>query len=173
MINRFFLLFYFIYIFLVTKPVYSLDQEIQSIVNEIDTAKDNFNSLEVSEIVEATKIDNAFNEIDKVTDFVKEALSKNNEQEAIKALEFIEKSLSGAASLTPQLFSSDMSNADFKSFGDDNMSVVNEITANLNISKDKKNEELISNLIDLNEAGLNAFDVVENLSELGVNCSIK
>ena len=49
------------------------------------------------------------------------------------------------------------------------MSVVNEITANLNISKDKKNEELISNLIDLNEAGLNAFDVVENLSELGVN----
>ena len=89
MINRFFILFYFIYIFLVTKPVYSLDQEIQSIVNEIDTAKDNFNSLEVSEIVEATKIDNAFNEIDKVTDFVKEALSKNNEQEAIKALSLL------------------------------------------------------------------------------------
>ena len=48
------------------------------------------------------------------------------------------------------------------------MSVVNEITANLNISKEQKNKELLSNLIDLNEAGLIHL-VVENLSEIGVN----
>ena len=66
--NRFFILFYFIYIFLVTKPVYSLDQEIQSIVNEIDSAKENFNSLEVSEIAEAAKIDNVFNTLEDLFD---------------------------------------------------------------------------------------------------------
>ena len=147
----------------------ALDQEIQDLVNEIEKAKEDFNTINTNQIEEAAKLDAAFNEIDKVTEFVKDALSNDNEKEAIKALNFIEKSLTGAASLVPQSFSSDMSKVDLKSFGDDNMSIVNEITANLNISKDQKNKELLSNLIDLNEAGLNTFEVVENLSEIGVN----
>ena len=163
--------FYFILfsIFFYSQISIALDQEIQNLVNEIETAKEDFNKINTNQIEEAAKLDAAFNEIDKVTDFVKDALSNDNEQEAIKALGFIEKSLGGAASLVPQAFSSDMSKANFESFGDDNMSVVNEITANLNISKEQKNKELLSNLIDLNEAGLNSFEVVENLSEIGVN----
>ena len=80
--------FYFILfcIFFYSQISIALDQEIQNLVNEIETAKEDFNKINTNQIEEAAKLDAAFNEIDKVTDFVKDALSNDNEQEAIKAL---------------------------------------------------------------------------------------
>ena len=54
-------------------------------------AKKDFNDLDTSKVIEAVKIDKAFEQIDKVTEFVKESLQDGNEDSAIKALEFIKK----------------------------------------------------------------------------------
>lgn len=113
-INFYFITLIFLFF---ANPSFSLDQEIRDIVESIDAAKNDFNNVDTSEVIEAVKIDNAFKEIDNVTEFVKEALQEGNEDSAIKALEFIEKSLAGTGALVPQEFSSDMSKADIGNFG--------------------------------------------------------
>ena len=98
--------FYFLTfaLLLFANPSFSIDQEINDIVDTIDAAKKDFNDVDASEVMEAVKMDKAFEQIDKVTEFVKESLEDGNEESAIKALEFIEKSLAGTNAIVPQEF---------------------------------------------------------------------
>ena len=84
-----------------------------------------------------------------------------------KALEFIQKYFAGTNALVPQEFSSDMSNADMGSFGEENMKVVNEITAEMKEVKEEKLNDLISGMVDISEEGLDAFGIVETLDQIG------
>ena len=164
-INLYFLTFIFLFF---ANPSFSVDQEIREIVDSIDAAKNDFNDVDTSEVIEAVKMDKAFEQIDKVTEFVKEALQDGNEDSAIKALEFIEKSLAGTNALVPQEFSSDMSKADFGSFGEDKMAIVNEITADMKVTKDEKLNDLISGMMDISEEGIDSFGIVETLNKIGI-----
>ena len=146
----------------------ALDQELRDIVDSIDSAKKEFNDVDTSEVIEAVKLDKAFEQIDKVTEFVKESLEEGNEESAIKALEFIEKSLAGTNALVPQEFSSDMSKADMGNFGEENMKIVNEITAEMKEVKEENLNELISGMVDISEEGLDAFGIVETLDQIGI-----
>ena len=151
-----------------SNPSFSLDQELKDIVDTIDAAKKDFNDVDTSEVIEAVKMDKAFEQIDKVTEFVKESLQDGNEDSAIKALEFIEKSLAGTNSLVPQEFSSDMSKADLGSFGEDKMKIVNEITADIKVTKEKKLKDLVSGMVDISEEGIDSFGIVETLDKIGI-----
>jgi len=164
-IYLYFLAFAFLFL---ANPSYSIDQEIRDIVDSIDAAKNDFNDVDTSEVIEAVKMDKAFEQIDKVTEFVKEALQDGNEDSAIKALEFIEKSLAGTNALVPQEFSSDMSKADIGSFGEDKMSIVNEITADMKVTKDEKLNDLITGMVDISEEGIDSFGIVETLDKIGI-----
>ena len=99
---------------IVSKASLALDKEIQDLLDNIDSNKVEFNKIKSTNVPEAIKIDEAFNEIDKISNFVKNSLNNGDEESAINALEFIEKSLSGVNSLAPKRFSSDMSNIDLK-----------------------------------------------------------
>jgi len=164
-INLYFLTFIFLFF---ANPSLSIDQEIKDIVDTIDAAKNDFNDVDTSEVIEAVKIDKAFEQIDKVTEFVKEALQDGNEDSAIKALEFIEKSLAGTNALVPQEFSSDMSKADIGSFGEDKMAIVNEITADMKVIKEEKLNDLVSGMVDISEEGIDSFGIVETLDKIGI-----
>ena len=164
-INLYFLTLLFL---IFSNPSLAIDDELRDIVNSIDAAKKEFNEVDTSEVLEAVKIDKAFEQIDKVTEFVKESLQEGNEESAIKALEFIEKSLAGTNALVPQEFSSDMSKADMGSFGEENMKVVNEITAEMKEVKEEKLNDLISGMVDISEEGLDAFGIVETLDQIGI-----
>ena len=164
-IYLYFLAFAFLFL---ANPSYSIDQEIKDIVDSIDAAKTDFNDVDTSEVIEAVKMDKAFEQIDKVTEFVKEALQDGNEDSAIKALEFIEKSLAGTNALVPQEFSSDMSKADIGSFGEDKMAIVNEITADMKVAKELKLNDFVAGMVDISEEGIDSFGIVETLDKMGI-----
>ena len=164
-INLYSLIFLFLFF---TNPSHSIDQELKDIVDTIDAAKKDFKDVDTSEVIEAVKMDKAFEQIDKVTEFVKETLQDGNEDSAIKALEFIEKSLAGTNALVPQEFSSDMSKADLGGFGEDKMATVNEITTDMKVTKEEKLNDFISGMIDISEEGLDSFGIVETLDKIGV-----
>ena len=164
-INLYILTLFFLFF---SNPSFSLDQELRDIVDTIDAATKDFNDVDTSEVIEAVKMDKAFEQIDKVTEFVKESLEGGNEESAIKALEFIEKSIAGTNALVPQEFSSDMSKADIGSFDQNKMSIVNEITAEMKEVKDENLNDLISGMVDISEEGLDAFGIVETLDQIGI-----
>ena len=85
-INLYFLTLLFL---IFSNPSLAIDDELRDIVDSIDAAKKDFNDVDTSEVMEAVKIDKAFEQIDKVTEFVKESLEKGNEESAIKALELL------------------------------------------------------------------------------------
>ena len=164
-INLYFLTFVLLFF---ANPSFSIDQEIRDIVDSIDAAKNDFNDVDTSEVIEAVKMDKAFEQIDKVTEFVKEALQDGNEDSAIKALEFIEKSLAGTNALVPQEFSSDMSKANIGNFGEDKMAIVNEITADMKVAKELKLNDFVAGMVDISEEGIDSFGIVETLDKIGI-----
>ena len=95
---------------------FGADDDLKELTDAINDAQKEFNDLKTGNTSEAKIIDDAIKEINKATEFVKKTINSNNNVEAIKALEFIEKSLSGVSALVPQEFSSDMSKADMSNF---------------------------------------------------------
>ena len=83
---------------------------------------------------------------------LKKTINSNDNVETIKALEFIEKSLSGVSALVPQEFSSDMSKADMSTFGEDKTKMLISVTEDMKNKKEEKLNELISHMVDLNES---------------------
>ena len=150
------------------KPSFAIDSDIQDMIDTIDGVQESVKELDESKLQEAIKIDAAVEEINKVTEFVKESLENNDNENAIKALEFIEKALTGAGSLIPQEFSSDMSKADMSSFGEDNMKIVNEITGDMKVKKEEKLSDLVSDMMALGDKGLDSFGITETLNKLGI-----
>ena len=150
------------------KSSFAIDSDIQDMINTIDGVQEEIKELDESKLQEAIKIDAAVEEINKVTEFVKLSLQNNDNENAIKALEFIEKSLAGAGSLIPQEFSSDMSKADMSTFGEDNMKIVNEITISMKTKKEENLSELVTSMISLESMGLDSFGITENLNKLGI-----
>ena len=151
------------------KPSFAIDSDIKDMLDTLDGVQEKIKELDESKLQEAVKIDAAIEEINKVTEFVKESLQNNDNENAIKALEFIEKSLTDVGSLIPQKFSSDMSKADLGSFGEDNMKIISVITTDMKTKKEEKLSDLITNMVDLNEKGLASFEINESLKEIGVD----
>ena len=131
--------------------------------------KKQFQELAAGNTEESKIIDEAIKEIDKVTEFVKEQIENNETDDAIKALGFIEKSLSDISGILPTEWSSDMSSIDLSSFKEEDMKYVNEVTADMKKSKEKKLSKMVNNMIDLTDKGLNSFGITENLSNLGID----
>ena len=85
-------------------------------------------------------IDEALKEIDKATEYAQEAINANNAEDAIKTLEFIEKTLTDVQSIIPQEFGSDMSKIYVSVFSKEDMETITEITTEMKVAKEKKAE---------------------------------
>ena len=90
---------------------YSIE-DVTEFTDAINEAREEFNDVPEASTEQSKIIDEALKEIDKATEYVQEAINANNAEDAIKTLEFIEKTLSDVQSIIPQEFGSDMSKID-------------------------------------------------------------
>jgi len=157
----------FILFFSLSKS-YSIE-DVTEFTDAISEAREEFNKASEASTDQSKIIDQAFKEIDKATEYAQEAINNNNSEDAIKTLEFIEKSLTDVESIIPQEFSSDMSKIDTSTISKEDMDTVNELTAQMKTSKEIKQKEFKSNLIEINLKGIDTASISQKLNDLGVN----
>ena len=158
----------FVILFFITSKSYSIE-EITEWTDAINDAREEFNNTSEASTEQSKIIDQALKEIDKATEYVQEAINNNNTKDAIKTLEFIEKSLSDVESIIPQEFGSDMSNMDISAISKEDMDIVNETTSQMNVAKEEKLNKFMSELVDLNQKGIDTVSISENLNSMGID----
>ena len=119
-----FIKYLLIFFLILTFKAHSIE-DVNEFTDSLGDIQKQFQELAAGSTDESKIIDEAIKEIDKVTEFVKEQINKNETDDAIKALEFIEKSLTDVSSILPTEFGSDMSKADLSKFKEDDMKYVN------------------------------------------------
>ena len=70
-------------------------------------------------------------------------------EDAIKTLEFIERTVTDVENIIPQEFGSDMSK--LSAIAKEDMDVVNEVTAQMKTVKEEKLKDFMSELVELNQ----------------------
>ena len=158
----------FLILILGFSKAYSIDDDLGAFTDAIDEVREEFNNISEASTEQSKIIDEAMKQIDKATEYVQEAINQNNAEDAIKTLEFIEKSLSDVESIIPQEFGSDMSKIDTSVIPAEDMDVVNEVTAQMKIVKEEKLKDFMSDLVDLNQKGIDTVTISENLNSLGI-----
>ena len=158
----------FVILFFSLSKSYSVE-DLSEFTDAISEAREGFDKVSAASTDQSKIIDEAFKEIDKATAIAQEAINNNYTEDAIKTLEFVERSLTDVESIIPQEFGSDMSNIDISALSKEDMDTVNELTAQMKSSKAVKEKEFKSNLIELNLKGIDTASISEKLNELGVN----
>ena len=105
-LNKIYIIVFIILFFTLSKS--NAIEDVSELTDAINEASEKFNNVSEATSEESKIIDEAFKEIDKATEYVQEAINNNNAEDAIKTLEFIERSLSDVAKIIPQEFSSVM-----------------------------------------------------------------
>ena len=144
-------------------------EDVSDLTNAINDAREEFNNISEGSTEQSKIIDEAIKEIDKATEYVQNAIDSDNAEDAIKTLEFIERSLADVEKIIPQEFGSDMSNIDPSSFAEEDMKVITEITQQMNAAKEEKQNQFMSDLVDLNLKGIDTVSISENLNGLGID----
>ena len=146
--------------------------DLTEFTNAINDAQKEFKDLSKGNSSEAKIIDDAIKEIDKATEFAKEALENNNTKDAIKALKFIEKSLSDVSNIIPQEFTSDMSNADMSTVTAEDMKEITNLSADIKSKKEylcrlinyDSSDKLVYEKIKEKEGTYEGFKYIEDLA---------
>ena len=166
-LNKIFKLTLIILLFAVSKS-HSIEgvSEFTDAINEV---RQEFNEVSEASTEQSKIIDEALKQIDKAAEYVQEAINNDNAEDAIKTLEFIEKSLSDVESIIPQEFGTDMSQMDASVIPKEDMDVVNEVTAQMKTVKEEKLKDFMADLVDLNQKGIDTVTISENLNSLGID----
>ena len=132
-------------LFFTLSKSYSIE-DVTEFTDAITDVREEFNNISEASTEQSKIIDKALKEIDKATEYAQEAINDDNIEDAIKTLEFIQKTLTDVESIIPQEFSSDMSKIDTSAIPKEDMVIVNELTAQMKTAKEKKvaDEERIS-----------------------------
>ena len=166
-LNKILKITFVILFFTITKS-YSIE-DVTEFTDAITEAREELANVSAASTDQSKIIDEALKEIDKATEYVQEAINKNNTEDAIKTLEFIEKSLTDVESIIPQEFGSDMSKIDTSILSKEDMETVNELTAQMKSSKEIKEKEFKASLIEINLKGIDTVSISKKLNDLGVN----
>ena len=83
--NKFFIVI--ISFFLIIKSSLNAN-ELQEIFDSISEVQEKYNELDKTDILKEQKIDLAILEANKITDIVKSSLNENDEEKALKVIEF-------------------------------------------------------------------------------------
>jgi septal ring factor EnvC (AmiA/AmiB activator) len=154
-------------LFFVLSKSYAIE-DVSELTDAVNEAREEFNNVSEATSEQSKIIDEAIKEIDKATEYVQEAINNDSAEDAIKTLEFIEKSLTDVESIIPQEFSSDMTNIDTSAISKEDMDLITDMTTQMNVAKEEKDNEFMSDLMDLNLKGIDTVSISENLNGLGV-----
>ena len=123
----------FVILFFTLSKSYSIE-DVTEFTDAINEAREEFNNSPEASTEQSKIIDEALKEIDKATEYAQEAINDNNVEDAIKTLEFIEKTIGDVQSIIPQEFGSDMSKIDVSAFPKEDMETITEITTEMKVA---------------------------------------
>ena len=129
-------------LFFTLSKSYSIE-DVTEFTDAINEAREEFNNSPEASTEQSKIIDEALKEIDKATEYVQEAINADNAEDAIKTLEFIEKTIGDVQSIIPQEFGSDMSKIDVTAMAKEDMEIITEITTEMKVAKEKKEKDFM------------------------------
>ena len=157
--------------FLMSNWVYAaddLDKKFKDFKKVTKNIRKQFNSLPASTSPESIIIDSAIQEMDQVMAFVDESFKNDNIKVTEMTLIYIEKSFSDINKLVPKEFTNDLSKVDMNNLPEQDVQKIMQTTKQMQVNKKEKLTSLVKNMAEIDQSGLNLFQISNNLNDLGV-----
>ncbi len=157
--------------FLMSNWVYAaddLDKKFKDFKKVTKNIRKQFNSLPASTSPESIIIDSAIQEMDQVMAFIDESFKNDNIKVTEMTLIYIEKSFSDINKLVPKEFTNDLSKVDINDLPEQDVQKIMQTTKQMQVNKKEKLTSLVKNMAEIDQSGLNLFQISNNLNDLGV-----
>ena len=157
--------------FLMSNWVYGsddLNKKFKDFTKVTKSIREKFNSLPASTSPESIIIDSAIQEMDEVMAFVGESFKDNNIKVTEMTLIYLDKSLSDINKLVPKEFTNDLSEIDMSNMQEKDFQKIMQTTKQMQVNKKEKLKSLVKNMTEIDQSGLNLFQISNNLNDLGV-----
>jgi len=147
-----------------------IEKEHKNFIKETKKIREQFKSLTgVTDSAEAMIIDHAIEEMNQVMEFAHESFKDNDLEMTAMTLDYIDRSLNDINHLVPKEFTNDLSVIDMGSMPEEHVQQIMEITQQMQVSKKEKLTSLVEGMTEIEQKGLNLFEVSKNLNEIGVD----
>ena len=143
-----------------------ISNELRDATNEL---QEELSSLEDSDLNEAVIVDSALANMKETIQFLENSVENQNLDQALTTLKFLEKNLGVISSVIPAEIYNDMSSMNTESFAKEDLLAIQKISKVMNKKQDEAFKEMVTNMMTLEDHGFNAFSVVNNLNDLGVD----
>ena len=157
--------------FLMSNLVYAtddLDKKFKDFKKVTKKIRKKFNSLPAGTSPESIIIDSAIQEMDQVMAFIDESYKNDNIKVTEMTLNYIEKSFSDINKLVPKEFTNDLSKVDMNDLPEQDVQKIMKTTKQMQVNKKEKLTSLVKNMAEIDQSGLNLFQISNNLNDLGV-----
>ena len=146
-----------------------IEKEHKNFIKETKKIREQFKSLTgVTDSAEAMIIDNAIEEMNQVMEFAHESFQDNDLEMTAMTLDYIDRSLNDINHLVPKEFTNDLSVIDMSAMPEEDLQQIMETTQQMQVSKKEKLTTLVEGMTEIEQKGLNLFEVSKNLNEIGV-----
>ena len=146
-----------------------IEKEHKNFIKETKKIREQFKSLTgVTDSAEAMIIDHAIEEMNQVMEFAHESFKDNDLEMTAMTLDYIDRSLNDINHLVPKEFTNDLSVIDMGIMPEENVQQIMETTQQMQVNKKEKLTSLVEDMTEIEQKGLNLFEVSKNLNEIGV-----
>ena len=147
-----------------------IEKEHKNFIKETKKIREQFKSLTgVTDSAEAMIIDHAIEEMNQVMEFAHESFKDNDLEMTAMTLDYIDRSLNDINHLVPKEFTNDLSVIDMSSMSEEHVQQIMETTPQMQVNKKEKLTSLVEGMTEIEQKGLNLFEVSKNLNEIGVD----
>ena len=146
-----------------------IEKEHKNFIKETKKIREQFKSLTgVTDSAETMMIDHAIEEMNQVMEFAHESFKDNDLEMTAMTLDYIDRSLNDINHLVPKEFTNDLSVIDMDSMPEEHVQQIMETTQQMQVNKKEKLTSLVEGMTEIEQKGLNLFEVSKNLNEIGV-----
>ena len=146
-----------------------IEKEHKNFIKETKKIREQFKSLTgITDSAEAMIIDHAIEEMNQVMEFAHESFKDNDLEMTAMTLDYIDRSLNDINHLVPKEFTNDLSVIDMGSMPEEHVQQIMETTQQMQVNKKEKLTSLVEGMAEIEQKGLNLFEVSKNLNEIGV-----
>ena len=146
-----------------------IEKEHKNFIKETKKIREQFKSLTgVTDSAESMIIDHAIEEMNQVMEFAHESFKDNDLEMTAMTLDYIDRSLNDINHLVPKEFTNDLSGIDMDSMPEEHVQQIMETTQQMQVNKKEKLTSLVEGMTEIEQKGLNLFEVSKNLNEIGV-----
>ena len=147
-----------------------IEKEHKNFIKETKKIREQFKSLTgVTDSAESMIIDHAIEEMNQVMEFAHESFKDNDLEMTAMTLDYIDRSLNDINHLVPKEFTNDLSVIDMDSMPEEHVQQIMETTQQMQVNKKEKLTSLVEGMTEIEQKGLNLFEVSKNLNEIGVD----